>query len=191
MQVISSLFNLQAGRTLNEDGKAIFKESQARIRSISFVHEKLYQSANLSRIDLGVYIQSLAVQLVHFYRPQPGLIRLETDLDEVTLSITSAVPCGLLLNELISNALKHAFAADQAGIIWLGVKRGPDGAIIVRVADDGVGFPGGLDFRQAESLGLQIVNLLVGQLGGTIELDRTNGTAFTLTFREAESAPPA
>ncbi len=191
MQVISSLFNLQAGQILNEDGRAILKESQARIRSISLVHEKLYQSANLSRIDLGGYIQSLAVQLVHFYRPLPGLIRLETDIDDVALGISSAVPCGLLLNELISNALKHAFAENQAGVIRLGVKQGPDGAIKIRIADDGVGLPEGLDFRQAESLGLQIVNLLAGQLGATIELDRANGTAFTLTFREAESAPRA
>jgi PAS domain S-box-containing protein len=188
MQVISSLFNLQAGQTLNEEGRAILKEAQARIRSISLVHEKLYQSANVSRIDLGGYINSLAVQLVHFYRPRPGLVRLETDFEDATLSITSAVPCGLLLNELISNALKHAFAENQAGVIRIGLKRASDGLIEIRVADDGIGLPVDLDFRRAESLGLQIVNLLAGQLGGTIELDRSNGTAFILTFRETESA---
>ncbi|MCX6560756.1 MAG: PAS domain S-box protein [Candidatus Aminicenantes bacterium] len=191
MQVISSLFNLQAGHTLNEDGRAILKEAQARIRAISLVHEKLYQSADLSRIDLGGYLNSLAIHLVHFYRPQPGLVRLETDLEEATLGITSAIPCGLLLNELISNALKHAFAQNRAGVIRIGLKHGPGDLIVIRVADDGIGFPEDLDFRKSDSLGLQIVNLLAGQLNATIELDRTNGTAFTLTFREVESASPA
>jgi len=191
LQVISSLFNLQAGRTLNEEGRAILKEAQARIRTISLVHEKLYQSADLSRIDLAGYINSLAVHLVHFYRPQPGLLRLETDFEDATLNITSAIPCGLILNELISNSLKHAFAENQAGVIRIGLKRGPGGLIEIRVADNGVGLPADLDFRKAESLGLQIVNLLAGQLEATIELDRTNGTAFTLTFRETESASPA
>jgi PAS domain S-box-containing protein len=191
MQVISSLFNLQAGHTLNEDGRAILKEAQARIRAISLVHEKLYQSADLSRIDLGGYINSLAIHLVHFYRPQPGLVRMETDFEEATLGLTSAIPCGLLLNELISNSLKHAFLGDRAGVIRIGLKRGPGGLIVIRVADDGIGFPEDLDFSKAESLGLQIVNLLAGQLNATIELDRTNGTTFTLTFREVESASRA
>ena len=191
MQVISSLFNLQAGRTLNEEGRAILKEAQARIRTISLVHEKLYQSADLSRIDLAGYINSLAVHLVHFYRSQPGLLRLETDFEETTLNITSAIPCGLILNELISNSLKHAFAENQAGVIRIGLKSGLGGLIEIQVADNGVGLPADLDFRKAESLGLQIVNLLAGQLEAAIELDRSKGTAFTLTFRETESAYPA
>ena len=186
MQVISSLFNLQAGHTLNEEGRAILKEAQARIHAMSLVHEKLYQSGNLSRIDLGGYINNLAFHLVHFYRSQPGLVRLETDFEDATLDIASAIPCGLLLNELISNALKHAFPENRAGVVRIGLKHETGGLIELRVADDGVGFPENLNFRKAESLGLQIVNLLVGQLGGTIELDRTNGTAFTVAFREFE-----
>jgi PAS domain S-box-containing protein len=184
LQVISSLFNLQAGHTLNEGCRAILKAAQTRIRSMSLIHEKLYQSIHLSRIDFGGYLNSLAVHLIHVYCPQPGRIRLETDFEDVTLDIASAIPCGLLLNELISNALKHAFPDNRTGVVRIGLKLGPDGRIEVRVADNGIGFPENLDFRKAQSFGLQIVNLLGGQLDAAIELDRTNGTAFTVTFRE-------
>jgi PAS domain S-box-containing protein len=184
MQVISSLFNLQAGRAGNEEIKGMLKEAQARIRSMSLVHEKLYQSGNLSRINFGGYINSLALHLVQAYGARPGLVRLETEFEDVTLDIASAMPCGLLLNELISNAIKHAFPDNQAGVIRIGLKRRPGDLIEILVADDGIGFPEGLDFRKAESFGLQIVNLLAHQLEATIELDRTNGTAFTVTFRE-------
>ena len=184
MQVISSLFNLQAGHTLNEGCCAILKEAQTRIRSMSLVHEKLYQAGQLSRIDFGGYINSLALHLVHVYSAKPGRVRLETEFEDVTLDITSAIPCGLLLNELISNALKHAFPENRVGVVRITLKRGTGGLIEVRVADDGIGFPEDLDFAQAESFGIQIVNLLIRQLDATIELDRTNGTAFTVTFRE-------
>jgi PAS domain S-box-containing protein len=106
MQVISSLFNLQAGHTLDEGCRTILKEAQTRIRSMSLVHEKLYQSRDLSKIDLGAYIQSLADHLFHFYLVDPAQVRLDTECEEVALDINSAIPCGLILNELTSNALK-------------------------------------------------------------------------------------
>ena len=188
MQVISSLFNLQAGHTTNEECRGILKEGQTRIRSMSLVHEKLYQSRDLSKIDFAGYIQSLAVHLLHVYLVNPAQVRMETDFEDVSLDINSAVPCGLILNELISNALKHAFSEGRTGVIKIGLRRGPGGAVELRVADDGVGFPKGLDFRKAESFGLQIVNLLVDQLEATIEIDRTKGTAFTVTFRKLKYA---
>ncbi|MCX6565095.1 MAG: PAS domain-containing protein [Candidatus Aminicenantes bacterium] len=184
MQVISSLFNLQADKTLNRECREILKETQTRIRAMSLVHEKLYKSRDLSKIDLTVYIRSLALHLFNVYLTDPDQVRQETDFEEVFLDVNSAVPCGLILNELISNALKHAFPEGRKGLIRIGAKRGPDGTIILRVADDGIGFPKNLDFRKDESLGLQIVSLLVGQLEAAIDLDRTNGTAFTVTFRE-------
>ncbi len=184
LQVISSLFNLQVGHSPDDACRGVFKEAQTRIRSMSLVHEKLFQSGNLSRIDFGGYINSLALHLVQAYSAQPGCVRLETEFEDVTLDIASAMPCGLLLNELISNAIKHAFPESRAGVIRIGLKRRPGGLIEVRVADDGIGFPKDLDFRKANSFGLQIVNLLAGQLEAAIELDRTNGTAFTVTFRE-------
>jgi len=189
MQVISSLFNLQAGHTLNAECREILKEGQTRIRSMSLVHEKLYQSRDLSKIDLAGYIQSLAVHLFQVYLAGPGRVRLDTEFEDVALDINSAIPCGLILNELISNALKHAFPDGRTGAIKIGLRRGIGDAIELLVADDGIGFPEALDFRKAESFGLQIVNLLVDQLEATIGLDRTNGTALTLTFRELKYAP--
>jgi PAS domain S-box-containing protein len=191
MQVISSLFNLQAGYTTNEECRGILKEGQARIRSMSLVHEKLYQSRDMSKIDLADYIQGLAAHLFHVYLVNPAQVRMETEFEDVSVDINSAVPCGLILNELISNALKHAFPEGRTGVIKIGMRRGPGGAAELRVADDGVGFPEGLDFRKAESFGLQIVNLLVDQLEAAIDLDRTKGTAFTMTFRELKYAPRA
>ncbi|MHB8054751.1 MAG: PAS domain S-box protein [Candidatus Aminicenantales bacterium] len=189
MQVISSLFNLQAGKTLNPEYREILKEGQTRIRAMSLVHEKLYQSRDLSKIDLAVYIQGLADHLFDVYLADSNRIRLETDFEEVPVDINSAVPCGLILNELISNSLKHAFPEGRKGLIRIGLKHGPDDTIILRVADDGIGFPKDIDFLQFDSLGLQIAKLLVGQLEGTIKLDRTNGTAFTVTFRELKYTP--
>ncbi len=189
MQVISSLFNLQSGHTLNQECREILKKGQTRIRAMSLVHEKLYQSRDLSKIDLAGYIQSLAVHLFHVYVVNPDQVRLETDFGDVSLDINSAVPCGLILNELISNALKHAFPEGRQGLIRIELSRGPDDQIVLRVADDGIGFPKDSDFRLAVSFGLQIVNLLVGQLDATLTLDRDQGTVITVTFRELKYAP--
>jgi len=189
MQVISSLFNLQAGHTLNVECREILKEGQNRLRAMSLVHEKLYQSRDLSKIDLPGYIQSLTAHLFHVDLVDPDQVRLETDFEDVVLDINSAIPCGLILNELISNALKHAFPEKRKGILKIRLKRRTDGSVELRVADDGIGFPEGLDFRQAESFGLQIVNLLVGQLNAAFELERGSGTAFTVTFWDMKCPP--
>jgi len=189
MQVISSLFSLQSGHTTNEECRGILKEAQTRIRSMSLVHEKLYRSPDLSKIDLTGYIQTLAAHLLQVYLIRPEKVRMETEFEDVSVDINSAVPCGLILNELISNALKHAFPAGRKGVIKIRLRRGPEGRVELRVADDGVGLPAGLDLRKAKTFGLQIVNLLVDQLEGAIDVDRTNGTAVTLTFQELTYAP--
>jgi PAS domain S-box-containing protein len=186
MQVISSLFNLQAGYIKDNNALRMLKEGQNRIRSMALIHEKLYQSPDLSKIDFAAYLRSLGAHLFQFYRTDADQVRLETDLDDVRLDINSAVPCGLLVNELISNALKHAFPAGQKGAIRIRLRRQKEGLVEIRVEDDGLGFPEAVDFRHAESFGLQIINLLVGQLEGTINLDRKTGTAFTIAFRELD-----
>ena len=107
----------------------------------------------------------------------------------MSLDINSAVPCGMILNELISNALKHAFPEDRTGVVRIGLRRRPDGATELRVEDNGVGLGEGVDFRRTESLGLQIVNLLVDQLDATLEVDRTKGTGVTLIFKELKYKP--
>jgi PAS domain S-box-containing protein len=184
MQIISSLFSLQIKQTRNDECREILKAGQNRIRAMSVVHEKLYKASDLSRIDLDSYIKNLAVHLFSTVLADPGQVRLETSLDKVTLDINSAVPCGLILNELISNALRHGFPGGRKGKIRIGLKRGPEDGIVLQVADDGIGFPAGIDFRQSAGFGLQIVCLLVDQLEASIEMVRTNGTAFTVAFRE-------
>jgi PAS domain S-box-containing protein len=184
MQVISSLFNLQAGHVTAENARGMLKEGQMRIRSMALVHEKLYQSRDLSKIDFADYLRSLSTHLFHFFRVEAGRIRLETHLEPIHLNVNSAVPCGLLVNELVSNSLKHAFPADRKGTVEIGLRRREDGIVELRLADDGVGLPESLDFRRTESLGLQIVTLLVDQLEGTIELERGRGTVFTIVFRD-------
>ena len=184
MQIISSLFNLQAGHVKDKDARRMLKEGQLRIRSMALVHEKLYQSRDLSKIDFADYLRSLSDHLFRFFRIDAGRIRLETDLEQVHLDINSAIPCGLLVTELMTNALTHAFPGKRNGVIGIRLLQGEGGIVELRVTDDGVGFPEAVDFRHTESLGLQIVSLLVGQLEGTIELDRKGGTAFTIAFRE-------
>jgi len=184
MQVISSLFNLQAGVIKDKEALRILKEGQTRIRSMALVHEKLYQSGDLSRIDLAGYIQALSAHLFHAYLVDSNQVRLETEFEDLPLDINTAMPCALILNELISNALKHAFPAGRKGVLSIRLRRGKDGVVELRIADDGVGFPEGLDFRRTDSLGLQIVNLLVGQLGGTIKMTGKKGAIFTVTFHE-------
>jgi PAS domain S-box-containing protein len=189
MQIISSLFNLQAGHIMDEEARRLLKEGQLRIRSMALIHEKLYKSRDLSTIDLASYIQSLLAYIIHFYKVDTRQIQLATDLEEVSLDINSAMPCGLLLNELISNALKHAFPGGRKGTVTIGLRREKDGTVELRIADDGVGIPEAMDFRATESLGLQIVNLLVEQLEGTIKLDKEKGTSFTVNFHELRYVP--
>lgn len=189
MQIISSLFSLQADTIKDEEVRRILKEGQSRVRSMALVHEKLYQSSTLSKIDFGGYLQSLAIHLFQALTVDSAKVRLEKDLGEVFLDINTAVPCGLLANELIANALEHAFPGSRRGVIRMGLRRLAGGDVELRVADDGPGFPEGLDFRQTNSLGLQIVNLLVSQLQGTIELDRRTGTAFTIRFPDSRHPP--
>ncbi len=184
MQVISSLLNLQAGHVEDADALRMLKEGQNRIRSMALIHEKLYQSPDLSTIDFASYLQSLARHLFLFFQIDPARIRLETELEDIRLDINSAMPCGLLVNELVSNALKHAFPGGRKGVVKIGLKRGPDGRLELRIADDGVGLPPGFDFRHSRSFGFQIVDLLVSQLEAEIAHDGRTGTALAVTFRE-------
>jgi len=184
MQVISSLLNLQSRRVQDPAVSEMFKESQGRIRSMALVHERLYQSSDLSRIEFSEYLRNLAIHLFHSYLADSSRIRLRIDAEEVFLNINTAIPCGLIVNELVSNALKHGFPEGRKGRLDIDLHRVAGNGYLLRVRDDGVGFPEGLDFRKAETLGLQIVNTLVDQVDGRLDLDREEGTAFRLEFSE-------
>ncbi len=184
MQIISSILSLQSGSVRDPAARECLAECQNRIRSMALVHEKLYRSGNLSRIDFAEYLRSLSAALFHSCRTDADRIRLDFRATDVSLDVNTAIPCGLVANELIINALKHAFPAGRSGSLRIGLDALGDGRYRMVVADDGVGFPKDLDFRMTETLGLQLVTLLVDQLNGTVELDRSGGTAFTIAFSD-------
>jgi PAS domain S-box-containing protein len=184
LQVISSLLYLQSKDTKDNRTLKIFQDSESRIRSMALVHERLYQSPDLARIDFAKYVQSLANYLFRSYGVNTNVIQLKINVDDVFLGVDTAIPCGLIVNELVSNSLKHAFPAGREGEIRIELRSDDEGECILMVSDNGVGFQEGLHFRDAGTLGLQLVNTLVAQLEGTIELDRGRGTTFKITFAE-------
>jgi len=184
MQIISSLLNLQASQMKDENALKMSKESQSRIRSMALVHEKLYKSQDLSHINFSDYIRSLATHLFQFNQVNPNLIQLKMDLEDVFLDIQTAIPCGLILNELITNALKYAFPKNSGGEITVEWHPAGDHAFQMVVKDDGVGIPEDMDIQNPKSFGLQIVTMLVNQLEGNMEVQRKGGTIFKIVFRE-------
>ncbi len=187
MQIISSILSLQSGSVRDPAARECLAECQSRIRSMALVHEKLYRSGNLSRINFAEYLRSLSAALFHSCRTDAARVQIDFKASDVSLDVNTAIPCGLIANELIINALKHGFPAGRSGSLRVGLEDLGDGRYRMSVADDGVGFPEDLDIRMTDSLGLQLVTLLVDQLGGKMELDRTRGTAFTITFGEPRS----
>jgi two-component sensor histidine kinase/uncharacterized membrane protein len=184
LQVISSLLYLQSTSVKDRQSLEILQDSQNRVRTMALVHEKLYQSEDLAKIGLGDYICSLTNNLFQSYGIHPKVVKLKVSVDEVYLGIDTAIPCGLIVNELVSNCLKHAFPDGREGEIQIELWADGDGRYNLTVSDNGIGFPPDLDFRSTSSLGLQLVNNLTRQLRGTIGLDRTGGTAFKITFAE-------
>jgi two-component sensor histidine kinase/ligand-binding sensor domain-containing protein len=182
LQVISSLLKLQSRYIKDEKILEIFKESQTRIRSMALIHNKLYQSKDMARIDFADYIHSLSTDLFRSYRVSSSLIRMKINTEDVFLDINSAIPCGLIISELISNALKHAFPNGRKGELTIDFSQEKDKKFKLVVADNGVGFPEDLDFRNTESLGMRLICILTEQLQGTVELDKKNGTKFEIKF---------
>ena len=184
LQVVSSMLQLQSRSIKDEETAEMFQESRNRVRSMALVHERLYQSKDLARVDFARYIRNLASYLGRSYGVNTNVIQLKTNLHDVFLGVDTAIPCGLILNELVSNCLKHAFPDGREGEIRIELRSDGNGEFTLMVSDNGVGLLEDLDFRNTESLGLQLVNTLVNQLEGTIELDRRGGTAFKITFAE-------
>ncbi|CAA9589434.1 Phytochrome, two-component sensor histidine kinase; Cyanobacterial phytochrome B [uncultured Synechococcales cyanobacterium] len=182
LQVISSLLNLQSRSLQDKQYLEIFKDSQDRIKAMALIHEKLYQAKDLARINFAGYIRDLAASLFRSYKGNSAAITLQIHIGDVSLGIDAAVPCGLIINELVSNALKHAFGMGNKGEIWIELCRNLDHQFALIVSDNGVGFPKNLDFQNTESLGLQLVNTLAAQLRGRVELSSNGGTEFKITF---------
>ncbi len=184
MQVISGLLDLQARSSGNPELIEMLNESQSRIRSMALVHEKLYASKDFARIDLVGYVRALSQELFQSYKINPGKIDLIVQTDgDVYVDINKAIPCGLILNELISNALKHAFPGDGHGELQIIIHETKNTEIEIVVRDNGLGLPDDVDIHQPRSVGLYLVNGLVkNQLDGQIEVRRDNGTEFRIKF---------
>ena len=184
LQIISSLVDLQSGSSPDEQTLRLVRESQDRIRAMALIHEQLYESEDLARIDFGGYVRNLSTNLFRAYEIAPDSVALEVDCEDVRLSIDKAIPCGLIINELVTNALKYAFPKRQQGEIAVGLRSHGGDEVMLRVADNGVGLPDDLDdLARAKSLGLKLVIALSDQLQGTVEVDRTRGTEFRIKFR--------
>ena len=184
LQVISSLLDLQSRYISDEQSNNIFKESQSRIKSMAFVHEKLYQSKDLARINLAEYIRDLATNLFHSYGVSSTAIKLKITADDTLLDINTAVPLGLIINELVSNSLKHGFPKGGEGKINIELRSDNNGKFTLTVSDNGVGFSKDLDFQNTNSLGLRLVRTLTNQLKGNIEIRSNGGTEFKIIFEE-------
>jgi len=183
MQVISSLLILQEELSKDEKVIEMLKDSQNRIMSMALIHEKLYRSENLSKIDLKEYIDDLVSGLFQSYGISDDEVTLNINVENFSLGIDSAIPCGLIINELVSNSLKHAFPDGRSGEIKIFI-RSTNEMIELVIGDNGVGIPKDVDLRKTKSLGLHIVNVLVEkQLHGEIALNREKGTEFRIEFR--------
>jgi PAS domain S-box-containing protein len=182
LQIISSLLNLEASRLTNPEAVAAFRKSQARVRSIAAFHEGVYQAADLARVDMARYVGDLLRALRATYGFVSEGVTVTIDAASVMLGADTAIPCGLIASELITNAFKHAFPGGRGAIDVAFVRRDDD--LVLRVVDDGVGLPAGFDLTSLPSLGLQLVQTLSEQLGGAFTVDRgPPGLAFSVTFK--------
>jgi two-component system, sensor histidine kinase PdtaS len=181
LQVVSSLINLQAQNVNNEEAEALLKQSADRIKAMALIHEKLYQSKDLALINFNEYIRSLVDHLMFGYGTQSAKVNVSMSIENVFLGVDTAIPCGLIINELVSNALNHAFPGNRTGEIHITITQS-EGKFKFIISDNGVGFPSNLDFKKSPSLGLQLINTLTHQLMGEMTLDQTKGSMFTLIF---------
>lgn len=182
LQIIVSLLRLQSNPIKNKKVLNMFRISQNRIRAVALIHEELYRSNNMKEINLSDYVNKMVTHLVSAYRAGNGVIKLKLELKNIFLDIDRAIPCGLVINELVSNSLKHGFPGGREGEIFIKMSRDKRKKYTIIVKDTGMGLPDGLDIHKSENLGLQLVMDLVEQLKGTLELERNGETTFKITF---------
>ncbi len=183
LQVIVSLLRLQSRRLPDEQSRRMFDDSQNRVHSISLVHEMLYRSGNLARVDFNDYLRTLVRSLLDGWKGTADAINITVNASGVQLAVDTAIPCGLIVNELVTNALKHAFPQGRAGTIQVEAIMDSSRWLKLTIQDDGVGIRENLDLRRAGSLGLELVATLVRQLHAKIDMRRGSGTAFEISFQ--------
>jgi PAS domain S-box-containing protein len=188
LQIIYSLLDLQSVHISDEKALAMVRDSQNRIRSMAQIHQTLYQSKDFAEVDFGHFLDSIVPTLVTSYGIDSDKITLSVDAEEVRLPIEAAIPCGLAVNELITNALKHAFRPGEGGTIEVALREGEAGEVLLSVSDNGVGVPDDIDIANTTTLGLQLVALLADQLGGRLSMRRAGPTRFVLRFPTGRAA---
>jgi PAS domain S-box-containing protein len=182
MQVISSILNLQSSYVTDEYALSLLKECQNRIKSMAYIHESLYQTKNFEGVNFTEYLSTLSKNLIHTYSVNSKKVKLVLNLSDLFLNFDLSIPCGLIINEIISNSLKYAFTNRMDGIIFVNLAIENE-IVRIEVGDNGVGIPEHVDIKQTQTLGLQLVDTLIEQIDGTLELDRTNGTKFIIKFK--------
>jgi two-component sensor histidine kinase len=182
MQIIISLLGLQGREIKDEHIRIAFEESRNRIKSMALVHEQLYSAGKYARIEFGDYVDQLVTTLVNMYDIDPEEIQIQIDAEDIYLDLDKAIPCGLLLNELITNSLKYAFPDGRRGKLWIHLEAHKEN-MILEVGDDGVGVPDDFDLEAGQSLGLQLVKLLATHdLQGNVKLMHKEGTQYIVEF---------
>ncbi|MBF0477740.1 MAG: sensor histidine kinase, partial [Deltaproteobacteria bacterium] len=185
LNVITGLLDLQCEYSNDDRISSILKECRDRVKSMALIHEKLYRSPNLAGIDLNGYINDLISTSFASYGIRSGKVKLETNMEDISIGIDTAVPCGLILNELITNCLKHAFPGDRQGTISISLRSRDDGQVELTVADDGVGLPANLDLNRTSSLGWELITgLTKHQLKGNLVVKQDPGTEVKIIFRK-------
>lgn len=182
LQIVDSLLDLQLSKLDDPLVAGMLRDSQSRIRSMVLIHQTLYQSKDFARVDFAAFLDSLIPTLVASYGLDSNRIALSLEVGNVQLPLNAAIPCGLIVNELVTNVFKHAFPDGRRGGIWVSLVNGGENRVELSVTDDGVGLPPGLDVENTATLGLQLVCLLADQLGGAIRIERAAPTRFGLSF---------
>ena len=183
LQLINSLLNLQSRRIHDDKDATIFEECKNRVNSIALIHEKLYESEDLANINYGEYVRSLTTHLFNSALSSLPGVALKIKADDVFLKVDKAIPCALIINELVTNAIKYAFPQDQQGEIIVILKSADEGKVTLTIADNGVGLPADFNMNNSETLGMQIINALVKKLHGSLKIDTGKGTTFTMGFQ--------
>lgn len=187
LQVITSLLSLQSSFIENDATKALFRYSQYRINSMALIHEMLYQSDDISRINYNLYVEKLVTGLISSMRGTDHGINVEVDVSKIELNIDTAIPLGLLINEIVTNSLKYGIKANDSGSIYLSIRQTKYPHFLMLVGDNGAGFSEEINFRTAKSLGLILIHKLVLQLKGNIEKDNSKpGTNYIINFQEID-----
>ena len=182
LQVIISLLNLQSGYIQDEKTLRIIKEGENRVRSMALVHEKFYQSEGISEIDFAEYTEKLCQYIFQSFPETASRVKLTVESDKVAFDLDTAMPCGLLINEIVSNSLKYAFPDGRAGEIVIKLKLEKENKIKISVIDNGIGMSQEFDLKNPSTLGLQLIDALTSQLNGEVEMLRSEGTIFNITF---------